>query len=70
MLAIISLIFLLIIIGQLEADVITSSQAVIYGIYGLIMFYNTSKKYWDYSQNEETIKNMNDLKKYYNRRKK
>lgn len=52
MLAIISLIFLLIIIGQLEADTISSSQAIIYGIYGLIMFYNTSKKYWDYEENK------------------
>lgn len=56
MLAIISLIFLFIIIGQLEADTISSSQAIIYGIYGLIMFYNTSKKYWDYEENNKNEK--------------
>lgn len=56
MLAIISIIFLFIIIGQLEADTISSSQAIIYGIYGLIMFYNTSKKYWEYEEENKNKK--------------
>lgn len=50
MLAMISLIFLLIVIGQLEADMISNSQAIIYGAYGLLMFYHTSKKYWNYKE--------------------
>ena len=52
MLTIISLIFVLIVIGQLEADMISNSQALIYGAYGLIMFYHTSKKYWNYEESK------------------
>lgn len=65
MLAIISLIFLFIVIGQLEADMISNSQAIIYATYGLIMFYNTSKKYWHYSEHKKTINNFEDLERLY-----
>lgn len=47
MLCVLSLIFILLIAGALEADYITVGQAIIAGAYGLIMFYKTSKKYWN-----------------------
>ena len=47
MFALISFIFILLVSGAYEADYITTGQAVIAGVYGLIMFYKASKKYWD-----------------------
>lgn len=54
MLCVISLIFVLIIIGQLEADSISIGQALIYASYGILMFYHTSKPYWTKEQNKRT----------------
>lgn len=51
MLCVISFIFLFVVVGQIESGSITSGQAIFYSIYGLIMFYNTSKKYWNYTEN-------------------
>ena len=56
MLAITSFIFLFVVVAQLEAGDITSGQAIFYSIYGLIMFYHTSKKYWNYTENTKNIK--------------
>lgn len=53
MLAFLSLVFVFAIVNQLETDVITAQQAILYSTYGLIMFYHTSKPYW----NEELKKN-------------
>lgn len=54
MLCIISFIFIFIIIAQLENGDITKGQAIFYGIYGLLMFYHTSKPYWteNYEKNQ------------------
>lgn len=46
MLCAISLIFIASIISSLEADTITEVQAIFYSIYGLLVFYHTSKPYW------------------------
>lgn len=46
MLCAISLIFIASIISSLEADTITEVQAIFYSIYGLVIFYHTSKPYW------------------------
>ncbi len=54
MLCLISLIFIFIIFGQLEADTISVGQALIYASYGLLMFYQTSKPYWTNEQNKRT----------------
>ena len=54
MLCVISLIFVLIIVGQLEADSISIGQALIYTSYGILMFYHTSKPYWTKEQNKRT----------------
>lgn len=48
MLAVISLIFVFVIVAQLESGDITIGQTIFYGFYGLCMFYHTSKKYWKY----------------------
>ena len=50
MLCVISFIFILSVVGSLEADTITIGQAIWYGFYGLLMFYHTSKKYWFYEE--------------------
>lgn len=61
MLAIISLIFLFIVLGQFEANMISTSQVIIYSIYGLMMFYHTSKPYWNYKDvNMKTKNNRRD----------
>lgn len=54
MLCVISLIFIFIIVGQLEADSISIGQALLYGAYGLLIFYHTSKPYWTKEQNKRT----------------
>lgn len=54
MLCVISFIFIFLIIGALEADSITVGQALIYGAYGILMFYHTSKPYWTENQNKRT----------------
>ena len=59
MLCLISFIFLLSVVGSLEADTITFGQAIWYGAYGLLMFYHTSKKYWDYEEYQKTKKRVN-----------
>lgn len=41
----ISFIFILFIVGQLESGQITTWQGLIYGSYGLLMFYYTMKPY-------------------------
>ncbi len=52
MLCLISFIFVLTVVGALEADSITFGQALWYGFYGLLMFYHTSKKYWVYEESK------------------
>ena len=42
----ISFIFILMIAGAVEGDKLTIGQAIVPLIYGMIMFYHTSKKYW------------------------
>lgn len=56
MLCLISFIFIFIILMQYANGQITILQYVLYGVYGLLMFYHTSKPYWDY---EEYQKNKN-----------
>lgn len=46
MLCFISFLFVFIIITQFEAGAITIGQVIFYEIYGLLMFYHTSKPYW------------------------
>lgn len=53
MLCVISFIFILSVVGSLEADTITMGQAIWYGFYGLLMFYHTSKKYWFYEEQKK-----------------
>ncbi len=50
MLCVISFIFVFVIVAQLEGGDITFGQAIFYGFYGLLMFYHTSKKYWNYEE--------------------
>ncbi len=50
MLCVISFIFIIVIVAQLEAGRITAGQSIFYGIYGLLMFYYTSKPYWNYKE--------------------
>lgn len=50
MLCLVSFMFLLLIVSQLEVDIITAQQAIIYSVYGLLMFYHTSKPYWTENQ--------------------
>lgn len=52
-----SFIFLFIITSQLENDAISIQQYLFYSIYGILMFYYTSQKYWD-----------NNAKRYKNKR--
>lgn len=54
MLCVISLIFIFLIVGALEAESITIGQAILYGAYGILMFYHTSKPYWTEKQNKRT----------------
>lgn len=46
MFCVLSLIFIFIVISQLETGAIDIGQAIAYGAYGLLMFYYTSKPYW------------------------
>ncbi len=55
MLFAISFIFIFIVMGQFEAGIITTGQAIIYATYGLLMTYHTSKPYW--TENQEKNKN-------------
>ena len=55
MLCVISFIFIFVIVAQLEGGSITTTQAIFYGAYGLLMFYHTSKPYW--TENQEKNKN-------------
>lgn len=61
MLCAISLIFIASIISSLEANAITTVQAIFYSAYGLIMFYHESKKYW----NDEQEVQWRELEKLY-----
>ena len=53
MLCVISFIFIFVIVAQLEGGSITTTQAIFYGAYGLLMFYHTSKPYWTENQNNK-----------------
>ena len=53
MLCAISLIFIASIISSLEANTISTIQAIFYSAYGLLMFYHTSKPYWTENQNKK-----------------
>ena len=59
MLCLISLILLLLIVSQLEADIITAQQAIMYSAYALLMFYHTSKPYWTENQGKHKKKRTN-----------
>lgn len=48
----ISFIFIFSVVAQLEADSITLGQALFYGVYGLLMFYYSSKPYWNYDESK------------------
>lgn len=50
MLAIISFLIVFITIIQLDSGDLTNWQAVIYAFYGLLMFYHTSKPFWEYKE--------------------
>lgn len=50
MLCFISFIFIFLIVGQYESGSITDVQALIYGLYGSLMLYYTSKPYWTENQ--------------------
>jgi len=53
MLCAISLIFIASIVSAMEADTITATQAILYSVYGLIMFWHTSKPYWSENQKRQ-----------------
>lgn len=57
MLCIISFIFLFVIVSQLEAGDIALGQAIFYSIYGIIMFYYTSKPFWNYDKHTKNRRN-------------
>ena len=59
----ISFIFILLVVGQLESGSITTTQAIFYGAYGLLMFYYTSKPYWNYEEYEKNQKNKKNRRK-------
>lgn len=59
MLCLISLIFIILIVSQLEADIISNTQAIIYGAYGILMLYHTSKPYWTENQEKDQKKRTN-----------
>ena len=61
MLCLISFIFIFVIVAQLETGSITAGQAIFYGAYGLLMFYHTSKPYWNWTDNQG--KNRNNRRK-------
>lgn len=50
MLCIVSLIFLFIVMAQLETGNLGFGQAIFYGGYGVLMFYYTSIPYWTENQ--------------------
>lgn len=56
MFCLISFLMVFITIIQLESGDLTNWQALIYALYGLLMFYHTSKDYWDYSKYMEKKK--------------
>lgn len=57
MLCFISFIFVLCVHSASEAEAITLGQAIFCEIYGLLMFYHTSKPYWTNSEDERRNKN-------------
>lgn len=57
MLCFASFIFVLCVHSALEAESITLGQAIFCQIYGLLMFYHTSKPYWSTEYNEERREN-------------
>lgn len=54
-----SFIFILIIVNQLESDLINNIQFMFYSIYGLLMFYYTSKPYWTKNIEKDKKKRTN-----------
>lgn len=56
MLCVISFLMIFITIIQLESGDLTNWQGGMYALYGLLMFYHTSKNYWDYSKYTEKKK--------------
>ena len=63
MLCVISFIFVFLVVAQLESGSITVGQAIFYGAYGLLMFYHTSKPYWNYEEYKKNQKNKNNRRK-------
>ncbi len=63
MFCVISFIFIFVIVAQLEGGSITVGQAIFYGFYGLLMFYYTSKPYWNYEEYEKNRKNKKNRRK-------
>lgn len=47
MLCFLSFMYGIILIAMLEAEMISFGQAIFFGIYIMIMFYHTSKPYWN-----------------------
>lgn len=56
MLCFFSLIFIFVIVAQIESGDISTWQAFFYGTYGLIMFNETSKPYWSCKTGKRTKK--------------
>ena len=56
MLCVISFLMIFITIIQLESGDITNWQAALYGLYSLLMFYHTSKPYWNYEETKNIKK--------------
>ena len=46
MFCLLSFIFVLVIVNEFDTGMINNAQFVFYSIYGLLMFYYTSKQYW------------------------
>lgn len=57
MLCFVSFIFVLCVHSALEAESITIGQAIFCELYGLLMFYHTSKPYWSIPGDERRNKN-------------
>lgn len=55
MFCLLSFIFILAVVSQLDSGMISNSQYWFFSIYGLLMFYYTSKPYW--TENIEKEKN-------------
>ena len=66
MFCLLSFIFILAVVSQLENGLITHTQFTFYSVYGLIMFYYTSKPYWTENIEKDKKKRTNSSHQHRN----